>query len=76
MKYPNGLCRVNTAFKDLRKSNKLTYAQFGAKIGGYHKETVLNVEHGNRYGNIDFWIHVQEQFNIPDEDMWKLIMGK
>ena len=76
MKYRNGICKINVPFRDLRREHKLTLKEFGAKVGGYHRETVFNVEHGNRYGNIDFWIGVQQAFDIPDEDMWYLILGK
>ena len=76
MTHPTGICKLNTLLQNLRKNNYLTYYKFGQKVGGYHRETVFNIEHGNRYGGIDFWLGVQKEFGIPDEDMWKLILGK
>lgn len=56
----------------LRCKYMLTQAEFAAKVGvssrGYQ-----NIERGKRYGTGAFWAAVQREFNIADEDMYKLM---
>lgn len=56
----------------LRCDNRLTQAEFAAKIGvscrGYR-----NVETGERYGTGEFWAAIQRVFDVPDEEMYGLM---
>ena len=56
----------------LRCKHKLTQAEFAAKIGvscrGYQ-----NVEWGERYGTEEFWVAIQREFKVKDEDMYTLM---
>lgn len=59
----------------LRCKHMLTQAEFAAKVGvscrGYQ-----NIEQGKRDGTGAFWMAVQREFNIADEDMYKLMKLK
>ena len=56
----------------LRCENKLTQAEFAAKIGvscrGYQ-----NIEWGERSGTASFWAAVQREFNVADSEMYSLM---
>lgn len=67
--------KLNTEFFNLRCERNLSQERLGDLLG-VTRALIWNVESGKSYGKINFWIEVQKQFKIPDEDMWKLIMGK
>ena len=40
---------------------------------GVSRATYGYVENGNRSGNAEFWGNLQKAFDVPDEDMYKLM---
>lgn len=55
----------------LRCDHKLTTEEM-AKRTGVSRTTYSHIENGRRGGSQTFWSAVQREFEIPDEDMWKL----
>ena len=58
--------------KLLRVKNDLTQEQMANKVG-VCKATYNFIEIGKRQGNTEFWNRLQKVFNIPDEEMFKLM---
>ena len=56
----------------LRCEHKLTQAEFAARIGVTGR-CYQNIEHGKRDGTGSFWAAVQREFDVKDEDMYKLM---
>lgn len=71
----DGTARFNMQFYELRKTHGYSQTALGEALGGYHKQTVSNVESGLSVGKLDFWRRFQQLFDIPDADMWGLING-
>lgn len=71
----DGTAHFNNTFYELRKTNGYSQTELGRALGGYHKQTISNVESGLSAGKLDFWRRFQKLFNIPDADMWALING-
>lgn len=58
--------------KLFRVEHDLTQEQM-AKISGVCKATYNFIEIGKRQGSALFWKSLQENFNIPDEQMYRLM---
>ena len=67
--------KLNTALFDLRSEHYLSQEKLSDLLG-VTRNLVWSIETGKSYGKIPFWVELQKKFNIPDEDMWKLIMNK
>ena len=70
----DGNGKFNEEFHLLRKRAGMTYDELSKKIG-YHRETLWRIECGVSGGKLDFWRAVQDTFNIPDVDMWRVMNG-
>jgi DNA-binding XRE family transcriptional regulator len=55
-----------------RCNHKLTQAEMAVKIG-VCRATYSFIERGIRSGTAEFWAKLQSVFNVPDEDMYKLM---
>ena len=62
---------IRTALKQFRVGEHLTQAQMANKIG-VSIRTYGYIENGKRGGNQKFWRNLQNAFDVPDNDMWKL----
>lgn len=62
---------LRTNLKQFRIGTKLTQEQFAKKIG-VSRSTYNYIETGQRSGNIKFWKTLQDVFDVPDSEMWKL----
>lgn len=62
---------VRENLKDFRLMQRMSQDDF-AKAIGYSRVMYQQVENGVREGTFDFWNAIQQRFNIPDSDMWKL----
>lgn len=60
-----------TTLKVFRVKQKMTQAQFAAKVGVARSVYAL-IEQGKRNGTQDFWNKLQAAFDISDSDMWQL----
>lgn len=58
--------------KFLRIKNDLTQEQMAEKLE-VCKATYNFVETGKRQGNTEFWQNLQKAFDVPDEEMFKLM---
>ena len=67
--------KFNLPFFLLRNNQHLSQEKM-ANILDVSRNMILDIERGEAYGKVDFWISVQNEFGVPDEDMWKLIRGK
>lgn len=70
-----GIGKFNKALYSLRQQTGLSQDAFGRLMGGYNGHTVNRIELGQSYGKLDFWIHIQQYFNIPDDQMWAYQTG-
>lgn len=61
-----------TALRVFRTKQKMTQAEFAAKVGFSRSQYAL-IEQGNRNGTQDFWNKLQAAFNIANSDMWELM---
>lgn len=63
---------VRLNLKLLRVKQGLSQKEFAEKL-----ETSITtynyIESGRRFGNLEFWNNLQKTFNIPDEEMFKLM---
>ena len=71
-----GTGRFNKPFYDLRRKNNMSQKQMGEAVGGYDAHTIMRIENGISGGKLDFWMALQKAFDIPDEQMWSLMIGK
>lgn len=62
--------RIN--LKLFRVSKNLTQGEF-AELAGVNRTTYSFIEKGTRNGKVEFWDNIQKAFNIPDEEMYKLM---
>jgi DNA-binding XRE family transcriptional regulator len=67
--------KFNMPFFTLRNNRHLSQEKM-ANILDVSRSMILDIEKGEAYGKVDFWINVQNEFGISDEDMWKLVLGK
>lgn len=56
----------------LRVRNNLTQEEMSKKLG-VSRMTYTFIENGERIGKMQFWIALQDAFNIPDEEMFLLM---
>ena len=70
-----GTGKFNRPLYTLRHQLGLSQDAFGKLMGGYNGHTVNRIELGQSYGKLDFWIAVQQYFNIPDDQMWAYQLG-
>lgn len=66
---------MNVRLFTLRKSHKIRQDILSKELG-FGMNYIADVETERRDGSIKFWKAVQNRFNIPDSEMWKLILGK
>lgn len=71
-----GTGKFNKPFYDLRMEKNMNQAQMGEAIGGYNAHTIMRIENGLAGGKLDFWMSLQKTFDIPDDQMWALMIGK
>ena len=64
----------NLEFVKLRTSRNWSQERM-SNVLGCSRVYISDIERGAATGSIVFWKEVQKQFNIPSEQMWKLIMG-
>ena len=57
--------------REFRLRQKMSQGEIAEAIG-YSRVMYSQVESGVRDGTLAFWGAVQNRFNIPDRDMWKL----
>ena len=58
--------------KVFRVEQKLSQEQMAGRLG-IHRSTYAMIERGERNGNPDTWHKLQDVFNVPDADMWRLM---
>lgn len=57
--------------KVLRVRHNLTQPQIAEKLG-VSKSTYNLIEQGKRRGSAEFWLKLQSEFNLKDDEVWKL----
>lgn len=62
-------------FKRIRKENGFTIRGLAEKMNVAYA-FLSQIEQGHRYGKVGFWVKFQDTFNIPDEEMWKIIKNR
>ena len=67
--------KFNKPFFNLRCRYDLSQERLAMALG-VSRNLVWSIETGDSYGKINFWIDLQKRFNIPDEEMWQLIIGE
>lgn len=65
-------CGIRLSLKLFRVSRNLTQKEFAQTIGAGRAMYSL-IEKGDRFGSFDFWLNLQKAFDIPDEEMFKLM---
>ena len=63
---------MRTELKLLRVSKHLTQEQMAERVGK-SREVYRKIENGITQGDVAFWAAVQNAFDIPDEQMYKLM---
>lgn len=58
--------------KLFRVKHKLNQSEIAKKIG-VTRQTYAHIEQGKRMGNHHFWNNLQTVFNVPDDEMYKLM---
>lgn len=66
---------MRTNLKVLRVRNHLTQKEMAKKLG-VSRATYSFVENNQRQGTSAFWEAVQRVFDVPDEEMYKLMKGE
>ena len=62
--------------KLLRVANNLTQEEIAERIGGISRRMYADIELGKRKGSRSFWERLQQEFNIPDNEMWGLMSSE
>lgn len=57
--------------KKLRIDENLYQSEMAKKCG-VSRTTYGKIENGERDGSFSFWATLQNEFNVPNEEMWKL----
>lgn len=57
--------------KLFRVRHNLTQSEIAERVG-YNRAAYALIESGARNPSIEFFTNLQESFNIPDEEMWRL----
>lgn len=68
------LYRVN--LKKFRVELDLTQSEMAEAVGGITKQGYGSIENGRTHGSPEFWEALQKAFNIPDSDMYNLMILK
>lgn len=63
------MIRMNLKIFRIRRN--LTQADMAARVG-YDRAAYALIESGTRNPSIEFFMNLQEAFDIPDEEMWRL----
>ena len=63
---------MRTALKQFRIGQHMKQVEMAEKIG-VSRAAYGYVENGKRSGNAEFWGNLQKAFNVPDEQMYKLM---
>lgn len=63
---------MRTNLKVLRVKKNLTIREMAEKIG-CKTSTYAAIEKGIRNGKQDFWLKLQQAFDIPDTEIWTLM---
>ena len=63
------MIRMNLKIFRIRRN--LTQADMAARVG-YDRAAYALIESGARNPSIEFFMNLQEAFDIPDEEMWGL----
>ena len=58
-----------------RVSLNMTQEEFASEIG-ISRAMYSLIEKGDRFGSFDFWLNLQKAFDIPDEDMFRLMKSE
>ena len=66
---------MRTELKILRIKQHLTQAELAEKVGVSYATYNL-IEQGKRKGSNDFWVKLQQVFNLSDAEMWQLYANK
>ncbi|GEM_PF-7072950 len=69
------LIAKNLRLFNLRKEKGWTQKE-AAKEYGIPINVYQRIEQGKFSGKIENWEKIQEVYDIPDEEMWKVIKGK
>ena len=64
--------KARTALKQFRIGKLLNQAEMAEKIG-VSRALYGYIENGKRGGSPEFWDKLQKSFNVPDEDMYKMM---
>lgn len=72
VKRKQGSYKIRINLKVYRVSHNMTQEEFANKIG-ISRAMYSLIEKGDRFGSFDFWMKLQITFNIPDEEMFKLM---
>lgn len=65
----------NLRLFNLRKKKNLTQVQ-AAQQAGIPINVYQRIEEGKNKGKIDTWDRIQEFYEVPDEEMWKVIKNR
>lgn len=65
----------NLRLFNLRKKKNLTQVQ-AAQRAGIPINVYQRIEEGKNKGKIDTWDRIQEFYEVPDEEMWKVIKNR
>lgn len=63
------MIRMN--LKIFRIRHGLTQSEMAARVG-YDRASYALVETGTRNPSIEFFMNLQQAFNVPDAEMWEL----
>lgn len=63
---------MRTALKQFRIGVHLTQVEFAKKCG-CGRANYSFIERGERSGSAQFWANLQKTFNVPDEQMYRLM---
>ena len=65
----------NVGLIQLRKHKNMSQDRL-SQLTGFTRQYISRVENGESEGKREFWLAVQQVFNIPDDQMWKLYKGE
>jgi transcriptional regulator with XRE-family HTH domain len=67
--------KFNVALYRLRADRNWSQSKMADRLG-FTRQYIAQVENGTSVGKLEFWVAVQDLFNIPDSQMWRLIKGE
>lgn len=65
----------NLRLFNLRKQKNLTQIQAAEQLG-IPINVYQRIEQGKNKGKIDAWDKIQDFYEIPDEEMWKVVKNR